>query len=183
MPCYSLTAELLDMAIENALTYRNQVDELIICEDGGRISGNLANMSNIYAYFNENKGFTANVNRGLKLATGDFVIVASSDTQLAAGNIRDLCVDGKITSPKNEQTDELWGACFCVPKEILESRGLLNETMKTYYSDEEYKERTKDIFQTVDSVKVLHEQQQTVKVAGVEGKMDDDKKAYENLVK
>lgn len=185
IPTYTLTVDLLNMVKQNIISFSDQVDELIVCEDGGRFGADLVPFCDVYAYFNKNVGFTANVNRGLKLATGDFIIVASSDTQLVAGELKDLCIDGKVTSPiGNQGVEGFWGAFFCIPKEVLEVRGLLKEEMRTYWSDVEYKERTKDIFQKVESVVINHNSSQTITVAGVEGaeELQKDMVAYKKLI-
>ena len=55
--------------------------------------------------------------------------------------------------------------------------------MKTISSDVEYAARVKDIFQKVSSVKIYHEQAQSVTVAGIEGgeEQNRDSKIYAKL--
>ena len=183
IPTYTLTKDLEKIALRATLSYRKQADEVIISEDGGKFSLQLMKVADIYCYGKHNVGFTKNVNRGWKLASGDFVAIVNSDTKLVSGNLKDLCIKGKVTSPKivNQHIDGLAGPFWVTPKEVTKEKGYLIEAMRTYYSDEEYKRRVAKIFQKVPSVKIEHRQAQTVKAAGIEGKMDADKKVYETM--
>jgi glycosyltransferase involved in cell wall biosynthesis len=165
----------------------DQADEIIVTEDGGMFSNNILQLADSYLFNKNNAGFTRNVNRGWKYASGDFVAIINSDTQLKSGNLRDLCIPGKVTSPEivNQYIERLAGPFFVVPKEIAKERGYLLEELKTYSSDSEYDHRVKDIFVKVPSVQIYHEQAQTVKVAGVEGGVEQerDRKIYEQLIR
>ena len=186
VPTYTLNDKLEEQALFCIETFMEQVDEIIVTEDGGNYSEEIRNLCDKYLYNKENKGFTANVNEGWRLATGDFVAIVNSDIRWQDGNIRDLCIPGKVTSPLiiNQYIPRLAGPFWVAPKEVTEERGMLREEMRTYSSDSEYDERVKDIFQKVDSVKVWHEQAQTVKAAGVEGgeEQEKDRKIYQKLI-
>jgi len=185
IPTYTLDKELEEMALEAVKSYRYDADELIVCEDGGHFSPELMSKCDTYIYTWKNGGFTKNVNRGWKFAHGDYVIIASSDTHLTKGSLRDLIVPGKVTSPViiNQNIPRLAGPLFCTPKEITDKIGYLREEMRTYCSDSEYDERTKDFFQKVPGVEIFHHQAKTVKKAGVEGgeEIKKDRKAYESI--
>ena len=56
IPTFTLDNELEEMAVISALSYRTQVQELIICEDGGRYSKELAQIADMYLYTNKNQG-------------------------------------------------------------------------------------------------------------------------------
>lgn len=187
IPTYTLDKKLEDMALAAIKSYRYYADELIVCEDGGHYSPALMAQCDTYIYNWKNKGFTKNVNRGWRFAIGDFVAVVSSDTYLVKGNLRQLMVEGKVTSPVvvNQNIPRLAGPFFVTPKEITKKRGYLREEMRTYASDSEYDERTKDIFQKIPEVEIWHHQAQTVKAAGVEGgkEMQRDREAYELISK
>jgi glycosyltransferase involved in cell wall biosynthesis len=184
---YTLDKKLEELAIRCALSYREQVDQLIVSEDGGFFSPELYKLSDLYILGKENVGFTKNVNRGWKNAQGDFVMIVNSDTQLMRGNLSNLCIEGKITSPiiANQYIDRLAGCFWCAPKEVTKNRGYLLEDMKTYSSDSEYDNRVADIFQKVESVKIYHKMMQTVRVAGVEGgeEQQRDREIYAQLIK
>lgn len=186
IPCYTITKHLEELAVRCALSIRKHVDELIITEDGGFFSPELYKLSDLYILGKENVGFTKNVNRGWKNANGDFVMIVNSDTELIRGNLNDLCIPGKVTSPiiANQYIDRLAGPFWCIPKKATQERGYLLEEMKNYSSDSEYDNRVADIFQKVESVKICHEQAQTVKAAGIEGGIEQqrDRQIYQRLI-
>lgn len=187
IPTYTLNKNMEDMALTCADFYRDQVDELIISEDGGIFSEELRDMADVYIYNKENKGFSVNVNRAWKLSTGDYTMIVSSDTHLMSGRLEDLCIPQKVTSPEivNQSIERLAGPFFVVPKEVQEERGMLLEEMVIYCSDSEMDHRVKDIFQKVPSVKIFHRMAQTVTPAGVEGgeQQRKDREIYERLIK
>lgn len=169
IPTYTINSELEEIAIQAALTYRDQVDELIITEDGGMYSEELQGIADVYIYNKKNVGFTRNVNRGWLLSTGDYTMIVNSDTQLLEGELKTLCVPGKVTSPEiaSEFIPLLAGSFFVVPKEIKEKYGLLREEMKMFDSDSEYESRIKDIFQKVPEVRIYHHIHATINPAGL----------------
>lgn len=185
IPTYTKTKELEREALWCAASYKDQVDELIIIEDGQMFSTKLMEMADIYIYKKENTGFTKNVNDGWKFAHGEYVMIVNSDTQLKEGNLNDLCIPGKVTSPEivNQYIDRLAGPFWVVPRTVAEERGYLLEEMKTYSSDSEYDERVKDIFQKVPSVKIYHEMAQSVSAAGIEGgaEQERDRQIYAKM--
>lgn len=181
IPTYTLSKELEELTLHAIASYQDYADEIIVVEDGGIFSSKLMGASDVYAYFKENGGFTKNVNRGWKMSSGDFTAIVSSDTNLISGNLRDLCVPGKITSPTiaNQHIDFLAGPLWCAPREVTEERGYLLEEMHTYCSDSEYDVRVRDIFQPVPSVVIYHVMSQTVTPAGVEGGAQQEKDRIE----
>jgi glycosyltransferase involved in cell wall biosynthesis len=159
---------------------------MIIIEDGQMPSQTLADIADIYVYHKKNIGFTANVNKGWELASGEYVMIVNSDTTLLHGcNLKDLCVPGKVTSPLlvNQYIDRLAGPFWCSPREVTNEYGYLLEELKTYSSDSEYDERVKDIFQKVPSVQIYHEMAQSVTAAGIEGgdEQERDRQIYAQL--
>lgn len=187
IPTYTGDENLEQIALEAIRSYSYQADELIVCEDGGRYSPQMMALADVYIYNHKNEGFSVNVNRGWRYSTGDFTAIVSSDTRLYEGDILNLCIPGKVTSPEivNQHIDRLAGPFFVVPKEIKEERGMLLEQMRTYCSDSEYDHRVKDIFEKVPQVKIFHHQAKSVTVAGVEGGEEQrkDRKIYERLIK
>ena len=169
IPTYTINEELEEMAIIAALSYREQVHELIVVEDGGKISEELMGVVDIYVRLTKNYGFTTAVNEGWRLARGNYLITANSDTQLIDGNLKDLCKVGKVTCPKvsGYNVEKLCGAFFCVPSDVIKERGYLREEFPMYGSDSEFEHRTEDIFEYVPSVDVYHKGASTTSVAGV----------------
>lgn len=186
IPTYTLNSYLENMAMCAVESYKGQ-GEIIVVEDGQMYSQKLMDMADTYIYNKENVGFTKNVNRGWRYATGEWVGIISSDTYLVSGNLKDMCIKGKVTSPEViNQTNitGLTGSFFIVHNSITKDRGYLIETMRTYYSDEEYANRTRDVFEKVNSVKIFHHMAQSVSTSNKD-KTDSetDRIAYENLSK
>lgn len=187
IPTYTLNKNLAELAIRCALSYKEQCDEIIIEEDGGLLNLDLMQVADRYHYNKENVGFTKNVNRGWKSAEGDYVMIVNSDTELMKGNLSDLCIPGKVTSPYigNQNIPFLAGPFFVVPKEVTIKRGYLLEELRTYSSDSEYDVRVRDIFQKVETVKIFHHQSQTVRAAGIKegAEQQRDREIYAQLIK
>ena len=172
IPCYTLNVDLETMAFNCAKGYREFADELIVVEDGGRRSSALRKLADKYIFQPENVGLTKNVNTGWQEATGDYVFIVNSDTYIQNGNYEDLCIPGKVTSPRYPRMMRmegfLCGAFWVAPQEVTKERGMLNEKYRTYYSDDDYGERVKDIFQTVTTVEIGHIYGATTSVLGEE---------------
>lgn len=164
-------------------SYRYYVDEIIVSEDGGRFCPQVMALSDIYCYSHHNLSFTKNVNRGWNLSTGDFTAIVNSDTYHLEGDLRKLCIEGKVTSPeiKNQSIPNLAGPFWVVPREIKAQRGILLEEMKTYNSDSEYDNRVRDVFQKVPEVVIWHYMATTVKLAGAEKDATADQETYVRL--
>jgi GT2 family glycosyltransferase len=78
------------------------------------------------------------------MATGDYIACVSNDTRLVKGSLRDLCVPNTVTSPTVENQKNIKdfaGSFFVVPRNIYQKIGMLDERMKIFYSDEDYKRR------------------------------------------
>lgn len=159
IPTYTLNRDLETMAYNCAKSYRDIADQLIISEDGGRQSVALGKLADYY-FWHDNWGFTENVNYAWRAASGDFVFIVNSDTYIESGNYEDLCIPGRITSPHmaghTREGEFLNGAFWVSPAAVTKDRGYLNPDLKMYYSDDDYYNRVKDIFQQVNSVTIRH---------------------------
>jgi len=160
IPCYTLNDQLELMAFNCARGYKEFADEVIIVEDGGNKSSSLLDVADTYVYHSDNRGFTKNLNLGWSLARGDYTFLVNSDTYIEAGDPKDLCIPGKVTSPFYPRMPNainfLIGSFFVVPREVQRERGMLDERYRTYYSDDDYGGRVQDIFQSVPSVEFGH---------------------------
>ena len=185
MPCVILNEKLEQFALMCLGSYMDQVDEIVVVQDGGMFSTRLLQLADTYIYCKDNVGFTKNVNRGWKYASGDYVMIVNDDTQLRKGNLNDLCIPGKVTSPiiVNQFIPNLAGPFWVAPKEVTKERGYLMEELVTYSSDSEYEARVMDIFQKVETVEIYHEGAQTVKALGIEGgeEQERDRRIYQDL--
>jgi len=168
IPTYSVSRRLINMAYECARSHREQVDQIIISEDGGHYSHKLKNIADVYVYSHQNIGFTKNVNRGWGLSESDFTIIANSDTFLVSGNLCDLTESENVVCPEiiNPDFKTLFsGSYFVVPKTIREKYGMLDERLKNYCSDDDYCARIKKLFRHEPRVVIFHHKGTTVKDA------------------
>lgn len=98
-------------------------------------------------YRNEvNKGFTATVNKGLSLATGNSLVVMNDDITLEPGDLDMFCdeIEG-IISPKtiDEGLGDNFGSIWGMSRATYELLGGLDENLVHYFSDLEYYHRAK----------------------------------------
>lgn len=99
----------------------------------------LSGADEVLIVVNDKIGFAKAVNQGLRSATGDYLIVLNNDT-IVSGDLHDLCIEGTVTSPLvNGMEKSFWGACFCIPREVYEKVGGLDEDFKVgYFEDDAY---------------------------------------------
>lgn len=159
-PLYDTETGLADMAYDLCLRVRPECDELIITEDSDVYDERLHKISDIYM-MHPNLGFTANVNLGLRVSHGAYMAIINSDVQNIEGNLRDLCIPGKVTSPLVRHMSYLpyhMGMFWVIPRTVLEDPkyGYLWGG-RDLNSDHHYGLRTREIFQHVPSVKISHD--------------------------
>jgi GT2 family glycosyltransferase len=119
---------------------------------------------------NDGTGFGPNVNRGLVLATGEFIAVAGNDTWVVGGDVSDLCLAETVTSPlvigdvpgiAPPLEPEGFHGCFWVaPRSVLNRVGLLDERFEHgFYEDNDFVARLRESnieTRLVRSVRVRH---------------------------
>ena len=162
IPTYSRNPALIQMEIKHATEWRKHCDELIICEDGGEFSQELKDIATEYMY-HPNVGVCENMNLGWALALKNgakFVVIMDSDVSYVEGNLRDLCIPGKVTVPQVIEFphSSIIAPMLCVAREVALERGLYHcgKDYRNEGFDPELYERVKDIFEGVHSVKVSH---------------------------
>jgi len=107
-------------------------------------------------------GFSKAVNIGFKLAKGDYIVMASDDAYILEGTLADLCVPNTVTSPMvNGVKQDFSGVMWCVPRNIYEQYGMLDEGYSNgiYFEDEDYWMMLKNSgikHCMVDKVKISH---------------------------
>lgn len=110
---------------------------------------------------NWKEGYAKPINRGLRLAKGDFLVVMNDDIVLSEGSLQDLCDPNYVTSPLIDGREQpFWGCCFCIPRWVYETVGGLDERYRiSYFDDDDYINtlRKNDVpMKAVPSVKFLN---------------------------
>jgi len=135
----------------------------------------------------ENLGFTATVNRGMSLASGDIIIVLNDDITIQAGQLdRYLHLDPltpTIASPADTASsdNDLFGACWGITRSAYDLLGPLNETYKNFFSDLDYYERAKAQGVTIikwEDIVLEHPESSTFKLLDKESLLREDAKRY-----
>jgi GT2 family glycosyltransferase len=99
---------------------------------------------------NEGTGFGRNVNRGLRLAAGDFVAVVGNDSTVVEGDVYDLCVPDAVASPVVDgkpgiEPGGFHGAFWVAPREVIDRVGPLDERFEgAFFEDDDYLERLRE---------------------------------------
>lgn len=149
------------MEIANASGWKDKCDELIICEDGGEYSEELEKIATVYMY-HPNMGVCHTMNLGWSLALSrgaDFVTMMDSDVSWVEGDLRDMCIPGKITVPVviEYPNTAFIAPMLCTPKEVTAEHGVYDcKNRRNEGFDAEMDKWARPIVQRVDSVKVSH---------------------------
>jgi len=163
IPHYPMSEE-LDVLLKNCVQSLVGADEIIVV-------------------VNEGTGFAKNVNRGLRIASGDYMCVANNDLTLIRGNIQDLADPMGVTSPMQNNQDHqvFWGSFFCIPRWVYEKIGGLDERFEmAYYEDDDYIRRLVEAripMRCVKSVEIHHLGGRTLR------NMNHEKYTEENKIK
>lgn len=156
--------------------------ELILVDDCSPLP---VNNWPITSYNEENRGFTATVNKGLAKATGDVLIALNDDITVKKGQL-DRFIDLRdmeIASPADTSSspDDKFGACWGMTARTYRFLGPLDEQYRNFYSDLEYYQRAKkegvEIIKWYDIV-LEHPESSTYKLLDKEVLLNDDAKRY-----
>src|SRR5579859_6760238 len=161
IPCFSVTEELKDMALDCAKRIRDQVDELIITEDADQYWPELHQIADHYL-LHPRLGYIKNSNLAWKMATGAQI---NSDALLVEGNMRDLMVDGigipyvvEAMQQNRASTSQAIGIFFVVPRPVFERYGMWDTGLGDDYNTElldRYQFHGHPLIR-IDSVRVSH---------------------------
>jgi glycosyltransferase involved in cell wall biosynthesis len=130
---------------ESLEKYRKPNHELIVVDDCSPLDHDFyTTVRN-----NPNKGYTGTVNEGLKKATGDILVVANDDIlftdelmeKLETIKDNQICLPTWLGEPKSD--DDRFGFFWGLTRKTFEKLGLLDESMKHYFSDLDYYMRAK----------------------------------------
>lgn len=88
---------------------------------------------------NNGEGYAKAVNRGLALAKGDYLIVATNDTEWQFGKLENLCDPKAIVAPLVNGQETQWACFFGMPRRLYEVVGGFDEHYQLgYYEDNDY---------------------------------------------
>ena len=88
-----------------------------------------------------NKTLAENINRGMRLAKGDFIVVSNDDVEGHRGQLADLCHEEKVLSPLvNGSVFKVFhGHMFAIPRKIYAEVGGFDESCPgVYHIDSDY---------------------------------------------
>lgn len=93
----------------------------------------------VIVVWNDRMGYAPAINRGCNVANGDYFIIMNDDVSLNSGDLKNLCIPGYVTSPLNgdKSYDYIWGSCFCIPANIWNLIGGMDERYDISYFDDD----------------------------------------------
>lgn len=106
---------------------------------------------------------SAKINKGMRSANGDWLIVCNDDIELIQGTLKDLCIKDVVTCPLvNGNLLKLFhGHMFCMSREVYADVGQMFEGYKKfYYDDSDYWMQIESKgfgIKTVTEVNIKHE--------------------------
>lgn len=126
-----------------------------------RCTDSLSGYDELLLIWNWKMGFSKPINKGLRLAKGDFLLVCTDDVILEIGALQDLCDPEAVTSPKlNGIERRFYGAVFCMPRWVYEKTGGLYEGYEiSYFDDDDFEMTCNKLgipMRCVPSVNFLH---------------------------
>lgn len=170
IPCYILpdkNAELLTFTQDcvNSMRAFSPYVEIVIIDNGSPVfKSALRAMSDVYFRFPENCGFAPAVNQGLKIANGEWLVVANNDvtfvhdwpghaigcwsknTGIISSHLQDHDPEHKAPI-KPYPWGHFFGALWMVKKSMLSEIGYLDEQFELgYYEDKDYVRRIVQTF-------------------------------------
>lgn len=87
---------------------------------------------------NDGTGMGKAINKGLELATGDFIVISNNDCEMRSGSLQEMCDPEAITLPDNMpgQMDKP-RAFFCMPRWVYEKVGGYDEQFAIGYWEDD----------------------------------------------
>lgn len=103
-----------------------------------RLTDSLKGHTEIIISANVKEGYAIPINRGLRIAHGDFLIVMNDDLVLDSGALDQMIDPNAVTSPLIDGFEQpFWGCCFCIPRWVYEMIGGLWEGYRISYFDDD----------------------------------------------
>ncbi len=138
----------------------------------------LPNALELVLVVNPGIGYGKSFNWGMRAARGEYLICVSNDTTLVSGNIEDLLIPGKMTTPTIIATGTMqFGAFFCISRTIYEllagpDKQFFDEQFEgAYFEDDDIKMRLDQYhipIERIPSVQISHIGGVTVQALGKE---------------
>lgn len=103
-------------------SFKGQYDELIVIDD-------------------KEPSLAYKINKGMRMAKGDYIVVSNDDVVAKEGDLRNLCIENQVVSPKvNGGVFKVFHAhMFCIPRNIYAEVGGFDETCPgVYHIDSDY---------------------------------------------
>lgn len=159
--------ELAEMALNLCKQVRLMCDELIVTEDSGQYHHSLEEIADKYFLQPHNLGDVVNINFGMRQAEGDYICTINTDVEIYEGNLRDLCIPGRVVCPDSSHGGHggFTGGLFVIPRTVLEDPeyGYLDESKQHSWkshgvgADADYEIKTRDtILFLSDKIRVRH---------------------------
>ena len=100
IPALVLTDDLFYQARKAVESLRTSDIELIIVDNGSTVGAEwLKEKADIYLHYPNQIGFGRACNQGLKLATSDYLMIASIDNEYLSGTVEEMCELYKLNEP------------------------------------------------------------------------------------
>jgi hypothetical protein len=125
------------MSISLVIPYYHSDDEKpgVLC---GAVSSMVQYADEVIIVSETSDNLAKKINKGMKKASGDFIVVTNDDVTLVKGTLQDLCVPGYVTTPLiNGGAVKLFhGHAWCMPRNIYKKVGGIYEGYDGFYYDD-----------------------------------------------
>ena len=136
----------------------------------------------ILQFDNNGEGFAKTVNKGVRRAKGEWIVIVNDDTRMLNGSIDEMCKYKRIVRPKLVGGELAKFAFVVMQKDVWEDVGDLDEDFEVgFYEDDDWIDRATDkgyIFLDSD-IQVFHYGGATIQ--DIDGDFEEiNKKLYED---
>lgn len=89
--------------------------------------------------WNRKEGMAKAINEGALCASGDYFLIMNDDVEYISGQLEDLCQENTVISPSlnGRIYQYIWGSCFCVPRNVWEDVGGMDDQYTISYFDDD----------------------------------------------
>jgi len=133
------------MTISLVIPYYHSDDEKpgVLC---GAVSSMIQYVDELIVISETSDNLAKKINKGMKKASGDFIVVANDDVTLVKGTLQDLCDPERVMTPLiNGGTCKTFhGHAWCMPRKIYKQIGGMDDKYLLYYMDVDYAMRIRE---------------------------------------